>query len=440
MGHDRDHLTKMSSQAVPPIDELAVERLGDEMLGPLVKGLDHKATGLRLRELGKQGWNVLREDLPLPLLTLRLSALLHNLEKMRFYCEAHGVLLAPHGKTTMAPQLFKMQLDAGSWGMTAATVEQLLVYRHFGVATVIYANQLAGRANVEVVGRALRTGDWEFMSFVDSADAVAQLVDGSQAAGVTKPFKVFAEVGYAGGRSGIRKLEELELVADAVKASKGRVELIGVAGFEGLMPIDREPDKEAAIHTFIQRIGDVVDLMAERNALPDQFLVSAGGSSAFDHVAEELTGRWRNAATVVLRSGCYITHDHRMYADSSPLRSGPDALRPALELWAYVHSRPESNLALLTFGRRDAPFDYGFPVPIKFARGGSVELEPLAGCHIKAMNDQHGYMVLPDGLDLRVGDRVVLGISHPCTAFDKWKLVYVVDDQENVVDGVMTFF
>jgi D-serine dehydratase len=427
-------------KSLSPIDTTAVERLDDMVIGPHLKGLDDKAVGLKLGKLGSQGWNVLHEDLPLPLLTLRRSALVHNIEQMRLYCEANGVLLAPHGKTTMAPQLFKMQLEAGCWGITAATAEQLLVYRQFGVARVLYANELAGRANVEAVGRALSAGDWEFMSFVDSADAVAQLVAGSTSAGVTKPFKVFAEVGYPGGRSGIRNLGDLREIAGAVRASMGRVELIGVAGFEGLMPIDREPDKEADMHVFLRNVGDGVDVLVDDHALPDRFLVSAGGSSAFDHVVEELGRRWGDAATIVLRSGCYVTHDHRMYADSSPLRSGPSALRPALELWAYVHSRPEPNLALLTFGRRDAPFDYGFPVPIKFARARSTELEPLVGGRIKAMNDQHGYLELPDGLDLRVGDRVVLGISHPCTAFDKWKLIYVVDDSENIIDGVMTFF
>src|SRR5579864_4903102 len=401
-------------KSLAPIDSTAVERLHELEIGPHFKGLDHKSVGLTLGELGSQGWNVLHEDLPLPLLTLRRSALAHNIEQMRLFCEAHGVLLAPHGKTTMAPQLFKMQLEAGCWGITAATAEQLLVYRRFGVARILYANELAGRANVEAVGRALSTGDWEIMSFVDSADAVVQLVAGSKSAGATEPFKVFAEVGYPGGRTGVRNLSELRLIADAVRASSGRVELIGVAGFEGLMPIDREADKEANMHAFLRHIGDGVDVLVDNHALPERFLVSAGGSSAFDHVVEELGRRWDDAATVVLRSGCYITHDHQMYADSSPLRSGPGALRPALELWAYVHSRPEPDLALLTFGRRDAPFDYGFPVPIKFARAGSTDLESLVGGRIKAMNDQHGYLELPDGLDLRVGDRVVLGISHPC--------------------------
>lgn len=427
-------------KSLAPIDTSALEQLNQTALGPLIKGLDDRAAGLTLGQLDAQGWNVLREDLPLPLLTLRRSAVIHNIEQMRVYCESHGALLAPHGKTTMAPQLFKMQLDAGCWAITAATAEQLLVYRQFGVARILYANELAGRANVEAVARAVSAGDWEFMSFVDSADAVEQLVAGSKAVGLRNPFRVFAEVGYPGGRTGIRNVADLRPLADAVRASKGRVELIGVAGFEGLMPIDREPEKEANIHAFLRHIGDGVDVLVDGHSLPEHFLVSAGGSSAFDHVVEEFGRRWGSAATVVLRSGCYITHDHRMYADSSPLRSGPGALQPALELWAYVHSRPEPDLALLTFGRRDAPFDFGLPIPIKFARAGLTELEPLVGGRIKAMNDQHGYLELPDGLDLKIGDRVVMGISHPCTAFDKWKLIYVVDDDENITDGVLTFF
>src|SRR4029077_13763115 len=144
---------------------------------------------------------------------------------------------------------------------------------------------------------------------------------------------------------------ELSPIVDAVRASDGRVELIGVAGFEGLMPIDREPEKEADIHHFLRKLGDAVDVLLGQQALPAKFLVSAGGSSAFDHVVEELGGRWGSAASLVMRSGCYITHDHRMYADSSPLRLGPAALRPALELWAYLHSRPEPGFARLTFGR-----------------------------------------------------------------------------------------
>jgi D-serine deaminase-like pyridoxal phosphate-dependent protein len=61
---------------------------------------------------------------------------------------------------------------------------------------------------------------------------------------------------------------------------------------------------------------------------------------------------------VVLRSGCYLTHDDGLYARASPL---PE-LRPALELWARVLSCPEPGLAIAGFGKRDAPYDIDLPV------------------------------------------------------------------------------
>jgi D-serine dehydratase len=422
------------------IDDLAVVRLGDQILDPLTKGFPGHAGSVRLGDFGTHGWNLLEDALPLPVLTLRRSALEHNIQLMQSYCDANDVLLAPHGKTTMAPQLWEMQLDAGSWGITAASVEQLMVYRHFGVSRVLYANQLAGRANVDYVCREVQQEGWEFYSFVDSPEAVGELVEASRAARSSVPFKAFVEVGFEGGRSGARTLKDLRAVAESVRNSGGRVELVGVAGYESLMPVQREPDKEAEIHAFLRRIGEAGDWLLDEHCLPDHFWITAGGSSTFDHVVEEFKGGWKGAATVILRCGCYITHDHLMYVNSSPMRGGDRTFQPALELWTYVHSCPEPGLALLTFGRRDAPYDSGLPVPIKVSRAGSKTLEPLLGCTVKAMNDQHGYLAVPESVDLRVGDRVVLGISHPCTAFDKWRLIYLVDDSENVVGGVLTFF
>ena len=425
--------------AVAGIDDERLERLRNQVLGPDFKGLPAAPQRIRLGDIGRQGWNVMREDVPLPVMTLRRSALEHNLRRMSEYCETNGVELAPHGKTTMAPQLFKLQLDAGCWGITAATAEQLLVYREFGVRRVLFANQLAGRANVDLVAHELEDNDWEFYSFVDSTAAVEQLTNRTATLGA-RPFRVLLEVGYPGGRSGIRDLSGVQAIADAIRNSRGRVELVGVAGYEGLMPTEREPAKEANMRAYLRTLGDAADLLDREGELPERFLLTAGGSAGFDHVVEELGQRWPGRATLILRSGCYITHDHDMYAHSSPLRMGDDALRPALELWSYVQSIPEAGVALLTFGRRDASHDHGYPVPIRLVRAGSDTVERLDGCAIREMNDQHAYLTTPPNVGVRVGDRVILGISHPCTAFDKWRIVLVVDDDENVVDAVLTFF
>jgi len=153
----------------------------------------------------------------------------------------------------------------------------------------------------------------------------------------------------------------------------------------------------------------------------DRAIATAGGSTYFDTVADALAGDWRT----ILRSGCYLTHDDGLYRRTSPLREG---LLPALRVWSQVVSRPEPDLAVLTMGRRDVSFDQGLPVPYG-----------MAGAHVVKLHDQHAFLRLGDD-DLAVGDWVEFGISHPCTVFDKWSMIPVLDGDGRVVDLIRTFF
>lgn len=414
------------------------------------KGMPAGFGPVPLREIGKQGWNVLAEDLPLPLMVLKESALVNNLRVMADFCAHHRVSLAPHGKTTMAPQLFDRQLDAGCWGITAGSVEQLQVMRRFGVPRVIVANQAVGRANLASLGGYVDDADIEVLVFVDSVAEARDLAVAVKESGATGSLGVLAEVGYAGGRTGVRSIEDLGAVAGAVESSGGRLRLAGVAGFEGLLPVERMSTTadgapgEDRIEQYIASIAAGVDALRDR--LPDDYIVSAGGSAAFDAVIAGLRERIQDPARLILRSGCYVTHDDGMYSETSPLQAGNSpaaeqfgALQPALEVWAYVQSVPEPGLAILTSGRRDVPFDYGLPVPLRHLTRSGDERE-VDGWTITNVNDQHAYMALGTGGTPAVGDRVVLGISHPCTAFDKWRLIPVVDDHYNVIDAVRTYF
>ena len=62
------------------------------------------------------------------------------------------------------------------------------------------------------------------------------------------------------------------------------------------------------------------------------------------------------------------------------------------------------------------------------------------GHSITRLNDQHAFLRCPAGSPLAVGDLVGLGISHPCTTFDKWSLISVVNDTYDVVGAIRTFF
>ncbi len=423
------------------MDAAAVEALGDRVLGPEYKSLPSVAWGRTAREFLATAPYL--EDFATPVLTVERAALDSNLAVMADWAAAAAVRLAPHGKTTMSPQLWAEQLAAGAWGITLATAWQAQVARSFGVARILLANALVDPVGLRwVAGELRRDPGFEFVSWVDSVPAVEQL-EQCLPAGARLPILV--ELGGPHGRTGARGLDEALAVADAVSRSE-RLELAGVGGYEGALAHDRTSDAVGAVRRYLDELVRLHGALASRYERPA--IVTAGGSAYPDLVVERLAGLADEQGaqgipvTVVLRSGAYLIHDDGFYSGISPLTAPHTGrpLRAAMHGWARVVSRPEHGLALLDAGRRDLPFDSGLPVPQRVSSGTKVP----PGAAVSALNDQHAFLRLPAGGELPVGSVVRLGLSHPCTAFDKWRLIPVIDDAEaarpRVVDLLHTFF
>ena len=329
--------------------------------------------------------------------------------------------LAPHGKTHMAPQLLVRQLDAGASAVTAATISQVRVFRAFGVRDVVLANELVDEAGLRWLAAELDAHpDFGLVCWVDSLRGVGTMTSTLTAAGAARPVDVCVEVGMAGGRTGCREADTVDEVARAVAASP-RLRLVGVAGYEAALGHDVADDDLALVSSYLADVRAAVLRLAPLFET-DRVIATAGGSTYFDVVADVLAGDWRT----ILRSGCYLTHDDGLYHRTSPMRN---QLRPALSVWAQVVSRPEPGLALVGMGRRDVSFDQDLPVPYG-----------LISSRVVKLNDQHAYLRLAEGARAEVGDWVQFGISHPCTVFDKWPMIPVLDDSGRVVDLIRTFF
>ena len=386
-------------------------------------------------------------DFLLPVLVLRESALAANIAAMASYCASAGVHLAPHGKTTMAPQLLGRQLAAGAWGVTAATVSQVQVFRAFGIARILIANEVVDPAAIAWLAAELAADpDFDCYCFADSVAGVGLLTAGlaPALAGTGRQLGILVELGQPGGRAGCRSVADATVVAAAVAASP-LLRLAGAAGYEGSIGHDDDPATLAAIAAFcrdLRRLGTLLPGVGADGG----YLLSAGGSAYFDIVVAELAGPADDGhePVVLLRSGAYVTHDHGFYQRLSPSgrngRPGP-ALTPAFELWAPVLSRPEPGLAIIGAGRHDVAFDQDQPVPLRALVAGRADAAlPVTGMHISALDDQHGYLRLPPESGLGPGDLVCLGISHPCTTFDKSRVIPVIDDDYRVIDALHTFF
>jgi len=420
-----------------PKGGLTLAALEEQLLQPGVKGLPITEP-LRQHAIGVQGWNVLRADTSFPVAVLKESALRHNLDWMRRFCEQHRAVLAPHGKTTMSPQLFGAQLANGAWGMTLATASQVQVAHRFGVRRVLLANQLVAPADIAAMLRLLHDDpDFELFALADSLEGVARLAQAVQAHPLARPLPLLVEMGISGKRAGCRTVDEAMQVARLVAAAPG-LQLAGIEGYEGLLS---DPD---SVNAFVAELVALLrSARAENLFAGPEVLLSAGGSAYFDLVARGFDGV--QGVRAILRSGCYLTSDHGNYlryvAQLNQREQVIDGLRPALEVWSMVQSLPEPGLAILTMGKRDASYDIDLPIPLVWHRPGpGIPAALPEGCSIVKMNDQHAYLQLPDGHALAVGDLVGCGISHPCTTFDKWTLLLAVDDGYNVRYGVNTLF
>jgi D-serine dehydratase len=409
----------------------------------LNKGVGSLERDTEREDIPALGWNLLREDLSLPSAVLYEDRLLHNLNWMRQFIGAYGIQLAPHGKTTMAPRLFEMQLQHGAWGITLATAHQTLVaYRH-GVRRILMANQLIGKENMAIISRLLDDANFRYYCLVDSADQVEQL--GAFYTGRGQRLHVLVELGVMGGRSGVRNEEQLQAVLVALSHWRDSIMLCGVEIYEGVL------DEESSIREFLEHAVDTTRRLAEEKRFQHQpILLSGAGSAWYDVVAEVFSAAaLGDAVEIILRPGCYLTHDVGAYrqAQANILERNPVAHRmrsgllPALQVWAYVQSIPEAEKAIIAMGKRDAAFDSGLPSPAQHFRTGEVAPKKTpAHWSLTKMMDQHAYLQIAPQDDLRVGDMIGFDISHPCLTFDKWRVLPVLNSKYQVVDVIQTFF
>ena len=387
------------------------------------------------------------DELSTPMMTLDRGAMDENLATMAKWCRSLNLSHAPHGKTTMSPALWREQLDLGCWAITVANEPQLRVARGAGVPRVIVANLFLRPAGLAwLAGEITADPEFEFYCWVDSVES-AQIMDaGLSALPPGQQVHVLVELGNSHARTGARSIAEAHDVADAVVSAE-HLCLAGVAGWEGAVAHATDAKSLNEVDEFL---GEMLTLHGQlRNKYEvDIPILTAGGSVYFDRVAAILGSEAALGTRIVVRSGAYVVHDDGYYRRATPNARGTGPqFRSAMNVWARVISMPEPGIAFLDAGKRDVPYDQGLPEIQSLRRielDGSVVTRPLSGHELFETNDQHSFVRVPPDSPLQIGDVVRLGLAHPCTAFDKWALIPVVDDASakipRVVDLLRTYF
>ncbi|MEV5093376.1 amino acid deaminase [Streptomyces rochei] len=424
-------------------DRDALAKLGEEHVDHRFKGLPPDAYGLTVAELAGQRRNLFTGGFTTPVLALSAERLEHNLRLMETYSARHGLAFAPHGKTSMAPQLFQRQIEHGAWGITLAVPHQVRVARAFGVQRVFLANELVDAAALRWISSELDADpDFRFVCYVDSVRGVELMDAALTGAGASRPVDVVVELAAGeGARTGVRTEARCAAVADAVAGAR-TLRLAGVAGYEGEVP-DADTEKVRAWLRRLVALAVDFDGAGRFDGL-EEIVVSAGGSAWFDAVADVFAEVPDLSLPVLklLRSGAYVSHDDGHYRELTPFNRVPEegALEPAFRLWSQVVSRPSPGQAFSNAGKRDAAYDLHLPFAqvVRPADGGPER--PATGIEVTGLSDQHAWLRTTEEADLEVGDWLGAGLSHPCTSFDKWQLIPVAEADGTVVDYIRTFF
>lgn len=382
----------------------------------------------------------------MPTAVLLQSAIASNSALFAKFCGEHKISFAPHGKTTMSPELFDIQMRDGAWGITAATAFQARTMIEHGVPRVLIANEVVAPGDIAWVAQATRQKH-EVVCCVDSTQAVNILDDGLAGLLRGRKVSVLVELGVMDGRTGARTVSEALVVARDVVASSS-LKLVGVSGFEGIISESQTQTAEQRVDNFLDDLRGLADAMIAENLFQgvSEILISAGGSVFFDRVAAKLVGR--NSAIserIIIRSGCYLSHDDGVIDQLSPYGSASrvsgDVFRAALEVWGVVLSRPEPSRVIVGIGKRDVSTDGMLPIAKKILRRGNVQPQDWAeGTRAVRVDDQHLYLNVDATDEVAVGDLIGFGISHPCTTFDKWRAIPIANDKYQVVAIANTKF
>lgn len=385
---------------------------------------------------GLLGVPVLDAGFHLPIAVLHEPTVRANSRVMADYCARHGMSLAPHGKTTMSPELLRIQLDDGAWAITAATVWQARTMLALGVPRVLIANEVVSEPEMRWLVETVEAGA-DVCCYVDSVAGVQRLEATCVRSGTSRPVRVLLEVGIPGERGGVRSVEQGRDVAVAARDAP-HLQLVGVSGFEGVIP-PGSPGANERVLNFLDVLGDVAAAVDRTGAFDhdSELILTAGGSAYFDLVVAALSRvELRRETRGVLRSGCYLTHADGDYEFTSPMGSAPRVaedegrLRAAMEVWAVVLSRPEATSIIIGAGKRDLSSDVAPPVVRGARRPSGREISTSA--EVIRLHDQHAVARVNVEDPIEVGDLVALGVRHPCTTFDRWQVIPMVDDDHRI--------
>ena len=413
---------------------------------------------IKIKNISKKKWNVLNQDVQFPILTINENKFKKNMFSMKKYADSNNVLLAPHCKTSMSPQLLNKIKINGCWGFAAANNQQVSVLLQMGIRKIILANLITNESNLVNLFALVKKYKnlSEIYICVDSIFGINLLKEISIKYQFKNNIKILIEVGLKNSRSGVRSITSLNLLADLINKLPRNFILSGILFYEGAAKKKNYLDSLRNVKKSINFAINCFDFLIKNKLIKNnEYILSGAGSEFFDLVVYLFNKyKQRDKVKFIIRPGSYIAYGNGYYTDvlnniekrkkifiKKKSIKATDLFFPALELWSFVISQQDEGKAILNFGKRDVSFDLGYPIPLAIYRNKKLikKINNKKDINIYKLNDQHAFIKY-NKFNLKVGDLVKFGVSHPCITINNWNTLYLINNKNVIIEALKTFF
>lgn len=330
-------------------------------------------------------------ELDTPALVVDLDVLEANLKDMANYCAGHGLALRPHTKTHKIPAIARMQVDAGSHGITVAKLGEAEIMARAGLQDILIAYPIVGPAKLARL-MAL-SGSSRITVSTDSLEVAREISRAAQSAGAI--IRLLAEYDAGLRRCGVQTTDELVLLAQEM-SNLPATEFLGILFYPG--QVRAAPREQAPLLERIDaRLREAQDKLYHWGIGPK---VVSGGSTPTayqSHLMQTVTE---------IRPGTYV------YNDMNTVTIGAAEIsRCALTVHVTVVSTAVKGRAIIDGGSKTFSSD--------LLRGG--EGKGFGYCLdrpeviLESMSEEHGHLNVEAASDaLRIGERLRFIPNHVC--------------------------
>lgn len=338
-----------------------------------------------------------------PSLLLDLDALHANLMTMASFFQGKHCQLRPHFKSHKCTRIAHLQLKAGAVGITCAKLGEAEALADAGIRNILIANEIVGHIKISRLMALCERA--EPMVAVDSAENARMLSDYCVAAGVN--LGVLVEVDVGQGRCGVLPGEPALALARLILSLPG-LTFKGLQGYEGHCVDLRDSNERIKQATASLKLAVDTRRLLERSGVKVDIL-SGAATGTYD-----LAGVYDGVDEV--QAGSYACMDW-WYTDIRP------EFQQAMSILATVISRAKPGIAVIDVGRKGMGAEWGPP-----------RLKNLPGSRVLGYSsEEHLMFQVPEGVTLKVGDRVEIIPSHGCTTSNLYH-EFVVHSGGRVMD------